>query len=266
MFSQNPEIIGRALKFFYYLTITSAFCANMLVVAQTTILSVLGAGLALRGPDGSMMTATDGLYEERTSVFGAFGVGLVCTLGSVVLCVWIILHWEAAVVCMFITLFTCRKVYANYRRICRRFGFDENETVDFRDIFDGPANIRYYARHNSKKRSSGNGNSQRNINYYHKHHSSPVPIDSRPSSPSEEDDEMNAFIPNNSNGRMGRVSQRKGGNICSNHYHNQRRHHHHPAVGSGSLGTHSQRSSYDYEGSEDGSSQAGEYEMRIQTV
>ena len=137
-------MIGRCLKFLYYITITSAFCANLLVVANTTILSVLGAGMALRGPDGSMMTATDGLYEERKSVFNVFGYGLACTLCSVVLCVWIILHWEAALACMSITLITIKKVYDNYHRVTRRFDFDENDTVDFRDIFEGAGNIHTY--------------------------------------------------------------------------------------------------------------------------
>lgn len=49
---------GRALKVLYYGIIVAAFCANMIVVSHTTNLSVLGGGLALRGPDGSMMTAT----------------------------------------------------------------------------------------------------------------------------------------------------------------------------------------------------------------
>ena len=138
----NFLYIARFLKFMYYVMIVSAFCSNMMVVAHTTALSVLGAGLALRGPDGSMMTATDGLYEERQAVFAVFGVGLACTVGSVVLCVWLILHWEAAFVCMVVTIYTCRKIYTNYRRVMKRFDFDESETVDFHDIFAGPAAIR----------------------------------------------------------------------------------------------------------------------------
>jgi hypothetical protein len=134
--------LPRILKFVYYITITSAFCANMIVVSHTTTLSVFGAGLALRGPDGSMMTATDGLYEERTAVFKTFGIGLGCTVGSVVTCVWLILHWESALVCMIITLITCRTIFRNYSRITERFSFDESETVDFYDIMEGPAAIR----------------------------------------------------------------------------------------------------------------------------
>ena len=129
------------MKFLYYVMITSAFCANILVVAQTTILSVLGASLALRGPDGSMMTATDGMYLERAIVFRAFGYGLVFTIGSVVACVWLHLHWEASLICCAISLFTINRMRDTYYRITKKFDFDESLTVDFRDIFEGPAAI-----------------------------------------------------------------------------------------------------------------------------
>jgi hypothetical protein len=114
----------------------------MMVVAHTTALSVLGAGLALRGPDGSMVTATDGLYEERKYVFKVFGYGLSCTVSAVVICVWLFLHWEAALICMGVSSYTGYKIYASYLRVVTLFEYDESETVDFTDIFDGPAAIR----------------------------------------------------------------------------------------------------------------------------
>jgi hypothetical protein len=129
------HLLPRSLKFCYYCLITTAFCCNILVVAQTTMLSVLGTGLALRGPDGSMITATDGLYTERKPIYLAFGVGLATTIGSVLVVVWLILSPEAAVVCMFITVLTCMRLYRSYLRIQETFEFDENETVDFTDIF-----------------------------------------------------------------------------------------------------------------------------------
>eukprot|EP00934_Nitzschia_sp_Nitz4_P007834 Nitzschia sp. Nitz4//scaffold229_size32011//11797//12905//NITZ4_007917-RA/size32011-snap-gene-0.3-mRNA-1//-1//CDS//3329542853//7824//frame0 len=138
---ESLSLVARVIKFGYYLMIVSAFCANMVVVSHTTVLSVLGAGMALRGPDGSMMTATDGLYEERKSVFASFGMGLACTVGSVVLGVWLLLKWEAALCCMVITLITCRTIWTNYERVQQRFSFDESQTVDFRDIMEGPAAI-----------------------------------------------------------------------------------------------------------------------------
>ena len=237
-----PEYVNvaRVLRCIYYGVIAGAFCANMLVVAHTTALSVLGASLALRGPDGSMMTATDGLYEERKSVFNVFGYGLACTLGSVVLCVWIILHWEAALACMIITLITIRKVYENYHRVTRRFDFDENDTVDFKDIFEGAANIhtyrvepgrhhhqgrQYQHHHNNNHRHQKDAHSNNRSHRARKHHSSGNstndrnrhhPYDNSPRySPNTSDDEeqMELVIPSNSpfnmNQRSG-IQQRRG--------------------------------------------------------
>lgn len=133
--------VSRAVKFIYYITITAAFCANILVVAQSTALSVMGSSMALRGPDGSMISATDSMYEERKPVFFAFGVGLTTTVLSVIAAVWLILSPEAAIVCVSITVFTMLRMYRAWLRIQRSFGFDENETVDFTDIFEGPAAI-----------------------------------------------------------------------------------------------------------------------------
>lgn len=135
------QVVARCLKLVYYSIIVGAFCANMLVVSHTTVLSVLGAGLALRGPDGSMMTATDGLYAERRSVFRVFGLGLALTLCSVLVAVWLMMELETAFACWLVTLFTCRIMINNYRRVMQRFAFDESQTVDFSDIMDGPAAI-----------------------------------------------------------------------------------------------------------------------------
>lgn len=185
---EDMKLFPRILKFLYYITITSAFCANMIVVSHTTALSVLGAGMALRGPDGSMMTATDGLYEERRAVFGIFGIGLACTVGSVVICVWVFLQWEAALCCMMITMMTCRIIWKNYKRVQQRFDFDENDTVDFRDIFEGPAAIRAMPMIRSVWNRSGGGtyvtrsdnhstggSSSNNSNHFKKTSSLPVP-------------------------------------------------------------------------------------------
>jgi hypothetical protein len=134
-------LIPRVLKFFYYISIVSAFCANIMVVAQTSLVSVTATSLALRGPDGSMMTATDGLYEERKSVFQTFGYGLGATVSSVIISVWLSLHPETAAICMGITIFTAYRMYNNFKRVSKKFAYDESETVDFNDIFSGPAAI-----------------------------------------------------------------------------------------------------------------------------
>jgi hypothetical protein len=156
---------ARLLKMVYYGVIVSAFCANMLVVSHTTALSVLGAGLALRGPDGSMMTAVDGLFEERQAVFRVFGIGLALTVSSILLSVWLLLYWESALLCFIISFMTCRQMWLNYIRVSKRFGYDESLTVDFRDIMEGPAaitampmNFGYAARAIQEKVSGGHSN------------------------------------------------------------------------------------------------------------
>jgi len=133
--------VPRILKFFYYIAIVAAFCANITVVSQTTLLSLLSSSLSLRGPDGSMITATDSLYEERIVIFKAFGIGLASTLISVVLAVWLILSPEAALICSSISIFTAFFMYTQYMRVMQRFSFDESQTVDFNDIFYGAGNI-----------------------------------------------------------------------------------------------------------------------------
>ncbi|GKY91178.1 hypothetical protein MPSEU_000090500 [Mayamaea pseudoterrestris] len=127
--------VGRALKLVYYTLIVAAFCANISVVAHTTSLSVLGGSLALRGPDGSMMTATDVLYNERPTVFYTFGIGLACTVLSVMVCLFIFLPWEVALVCWCVTTVFTRRMYKNHQRVSRALQFDESQTVDFKDIF-----------------------------------------------------------------------------------------------------------------------------------
>jgi hypothetical protein len=134
--------LARLLLLAYYGLIVAAFCSNMVVVSHTTTLSVLGGSLALRGPDGSMMTATDCLFEERRAVFAVFGMGLTLTMGSVLVGVWVLLQWEAALLTCVVAAFACRIMWRNYCRVRAAFQYNEDETVDLRDLFEGVASIR----------------------------------------------------------------------------------------------------------------------------
>jgi len=207
----HQQVLARSLKMVYYGVIVAAFCANSTVVAHTTALSVLGGGLALRGPDGSMMTATDVLYAERRSVFYVFGIGLGCTIGSVLVCVWILLPWESALLCWMVTLVTCRRMYWNYQRVQHALQFDESQTVDFRDIFEGPANIRVTSSRNRyhNKNKAGGGPSQSSNKYMHHnsrnnkkgHDYDSSPEDNDPTTTDSEDIEgQQAPLTNNSGG------------------------------------------------------------------
>ena len=55
--------------------------------------------------------------------------------------VWIILHWECAIFCFLMASMTARSIWKSYLRVQKRFAYDESETVDFRDIMEGPGAI-----------------------------------------------------------------------------------------------------------------------------
>jgi hypothetical protein len=158
-------IVPRMLSFVYYTMISAAFCSNMMVVSQTTALSVLGAGLALRGPDGSMMVATDALYGERERVFSIFARGLALTVSSILVGVWLMLNWETALMCWMVALYTCHAIYSNYSRVATILDFDERDTVDFRDIMDGPGNVRLQRRKRNAPSQNNRGNTSSSRRY-----------------------------------------------------------------------------------------------------
>ena len=155
---------ARLLQLLYYTLIVAAFGCNMRVVAQTTALSVLGAGLALRGPDGSVVLATDCLYEERAKVFGAFGAGLALTVASLMVAVWLVLQWEAAGACTCVAAWTATMIWKGYRRVRKRLDFDERETVDFRDLMEVAGSNSNGVRRKKNKMPKNGGSSRRASN------------------------------------------------------------------------------------------------------
>ena len=61
--------------------VTLSICSNFVCVAMVTFVSVWGTGKALRGRDGAMDTAVDGMNAERTLIFSCFAMGVLATLG-----------------------------------------------------------------------------------------------------------------------------------------------------------------------------------------
>ena len=62
--SRSRSEASYVLKLLYLLVTTTAMCLELIAVMNTTLLSMMGPGLALRGPDGSMHPAVDGMMEE----------------------------------------------------------------------------------------------------------------------------------------------------------------------------------------------------------
>ena len=74
--------------------VTISICANLVCVATVTFVSVWGSGKALRGKDGSMDIAVEGMNAERTLIFAAFAIGTLACLGCLFSAAWVLMETE----------------------------------------------------------------------------------------------------------------------------------------------------------------------------
>jgi hypothetical protein len=81
------------LKLLYLLVTTTAMCLELIAVMNTTLLSMMGPGLALRGPDGSMHPAVDGMIVEYQYAYVNFVLGLIFFHFSAALFGWLMFNW-----------------------------------------------------------------------------------------------------------------------------------------------------------------------------
>ncbi|KAJ1461454.1 hypothetical protein M885DRAFT_269893 [Pelagophyceae sp. CCMP2097] len=87
-----PADASRVLKFCFYNLSMLSLAANMVCVASTTVISVFGSSLSMRGPDGSMTKCVDNMYVLREKVYNLFGIGLLSLLVSCIFGSWILLE------------------------------------------------------------------------------------------------------------------------------------------------------------------------------
>ena len=85
-----PHERSYILKLMYLLVTTTAMCFELIAVLNTTLLSMMGPGLALRGPDGSMHPAVDGMMVEYRTAYYSFVLGLIFFHLSAALFSWLI--------------------------------------------------------------------------------------------------------------------------------------------------------------------------------
>lgn len=79
-----------------YLCVTvTAMGLELIAVINAMLCSMLGPGLALRGPDGSMHKAVDEMLQEYRLTFFFFGIGLVAFHFSAILFAWVEFIWSA---------------------------------------------------------------------------------------------------------------------------------------------------------------------------
>ncbi len=125
------------LKTCYLCVTTAAMGFELIAVLNSTLCSMLGPGLALRGPDGSMHRAVDGLMLEYRLTFLFFTAGLVAFHVSALLFAWLEFSWPVA---MAMTLALLMFIYGMGRywlRIYSRFALSSERMITGKFDFSG---------------------------------------------------------------------------------------------------------------------------------
>lgn len=105
-----------------YLCVTvTAMGLELIAVINAMLCSMLGPGLALRGPDGSMHKAVDEMLEEYRLTFFFFGIGLVAFHFSAILFAWVEFIWTVALAMSVVLILFLYGMVHYFLRIYARF-------------------------------------------------------------------------------------------------------------------------------------------------
>ena len=107
-----------------------SICSNITCVSLSTITIIWGSGKALRGTDGSMDEAVEGINDERGLIFTAFAVGLAGNLCTVICACFIIMDFPVSVFGAGIVVYTLWMIYSNARRIQNKFAMNDVVRLD----------------------------------------------------------------------------------------------------------------------------------------
>ncbi|KAG8462372.1 hypothetical protein KFE25_012192 [Diacronema lutheri] len=113
-----------------YLVVTTCIMGlEMLTVVNATLCAILGPGLALRGPDGSMHKAVDGMMTHYRFTFACFSLGLLCFQFSALLYSWMQFSWELSVPMTLLLMFAVHVMYRSSVRIYAQLKLDADTIV-----------------------------------------------------------------------------------------------------------------------------------------
>jgi len=117
------------LKTLYLCVTTAAMGFELIAVLNSTLCSMLGPGLALRGPDGSMHRAVDGLMLEYRLTFLFFTAGLLAFHVSALLFAWLEFSWPVALAMTLALLMFIYGMYRYWIRIYSRFALSSDRMI-----------------------------------------------------------------------------------------------------------------------------------------
>ncbi len=150
---QSLRLTHRSAVTFLHISAIISICANITCVSLCTITSIWGSGKALRGADGSMDEAVDGISKERNLIFNSFALGLGGILCTVLAACFILMDGATSYFACAVVLFTGFQIYSNSYRIFGKFDMPEALTVKLDDL------TRREIRLNATLGNTSNGNS-----------------------------------------------------------------------------------------------------------
>ena len=117
-FDSNASAVTQTM----YLVVTTLIMGlELLTVVNATLCAILGPGLALRGPDGSMHNAVQGMMTHYRFTLACFTLGLICFMLSALLYAWMQFDWTLAMPMTLLIIYFLFILHRYYWRIYRRF-------------------------------------------------------------------------------------------------------------------------------------------------
>lgn len=125
-FDEQADAVTQTL----YLVVTTLIMGlELLTVVNATLCAILGPGLALRGPDGSMHTAVNGMMTHYKFTLMCFATGLICFMLSALLYGWMQFSWTLALPMTLVIFYFLYKIVSYFIRIYRRFRLAPDSVV-----------------------------------------------------------------------------------------------------------------------------------------
>jgi hypothetical protein len=111
----------------YYIVTAVTISSAVHVIINTMLLQVLGPGLALNGPVGSMARATEGMQVEQSQIIWSFSVMIVSFALSTVLSFWVVMDVVASTGSTLVFAMAARFWYFYSKRVFLRFYWDKTK-------------------------------------------------------------------------------------------------------------------------------------------
>lgn len=113
--------------------------ASVHVIIVTLLLTILGPGLALNGPVGSMAKAAEAMRSELDEVVLAFFIMIFGFTASTIMSFWTVMNLTASIICTAVFVVAARAWWFYSRRIYLRLYWDKTQ-LNFHESNDGEVN------------------------------------------------------------------------------------------------------------------------------